>query len=437
MNSNVINPMKSHQWLPFLFCTALAFQVERAAAKTQVEGNLIFSAQPADAEIASARVFDEPLVPLAATGVAEENQALAQALTGYSQRSTYDDCSSLAQFADQFPQSRWTASLLLHLGVEYYNYGYFSKALAAWERAWAQFQTNDYAPAKPQADRALGELARMYSRIGRVKELSALVEGESTRGRDLAGPGSQLMHAAKEALWTMNNKPDYSFGCGPSALDRILLHFAPSKAGSPVLLDCKSGTNGFALNQVADISRKLGMNYRMAYRERGAPLIVPSVAHWKIDHYAALIERRNNRILVQDYTFMASLWVSEQALEEETSGYFLVPQGTWPAGWRAVSDAEGQTVWGRGLTATRDPKATCKCQDKSSGGSRCGTCGPCPMTTYSMHALLTSLTLEDTPVKFDSPLGTEVGFTATYNQLEAGQPATFSYSNLGPLWDCS
>jgi RHS repeat-associated protein len=398
---------------------------------------LHFSAEPTDAEIFNARVFDEPLVPSDGRPRADENRALAGALTGYAQRSTYDDCSSLAHFADQFPQSRWTASLLLHLGVEYYNYGYFSKALDAWQRAWAQFQASDYPPAKPQADRALGELARMYARIGRAAELSALLD--STKGRDLGGPASQLVHSSTEALWIMMNKPDYAFGCGPSALDRILLHFAPSKAGSPVLLDCKSGTNGFALNQVADISRKLRMNYQMAYRERGAPLIVPSVVHWKIDHYAALIERRNDRILVQDYTFAASLWVSEQALGEETSGYFLVPQGTLPAGWRPVAEAEGRTVWGRGQTAGRDPNATCPCLDKSCGGSSCTTCKPCieGMATYTMHALLTSLTLEDTPVRFNSPVGSQVGFTATYNQNEANQPASFYYSNLGPLWDYS
>src|SRR5438445_4779278 len=87
--------------------------LERARSSVEQPGEkLHFSVQPADAEIASARVFDEPLVPVNATELAGENQALAQALTGYAQRSTYDDCSGLAQFADQFPQSRWTPSLL-------------------------------------------------------------------------------------------------------------------------------------------------------------------------------------------------------------------------------------------------------------------------------------------------------------------------------------
>jgi RHS repeat-associated protein len=426
--------MKNNGRFLFLLCVILAWGAAKASA-----GSVMSGAPPTDADVSAARVFDEPLVPTSAEPSPQENAALMTALTAYGQRTTADDCSSLADFASNFPQSRWTASLLLHLGVEYYNYGYFSKALDAWQRAWTLYQINDYPPAKAQADRALGELSRMYASIGRASQLSTLLD--STKDRDVGGPGAQLVHSSAEALWIMNNKPDYSFGCGPSALDRILLHFAPSKAGSPILLDCKSDTNGFSLNQVADISHKLGMNYQMAYREPGAPLIVPSVVHWKIDHYAALIEQRGDAILVQDYTFVASLWVSKKAVNEEASGYYLVPSGKLPAGWRAVSAAEGQTVRGRGQTNTRYPKANCRCYDTTCGGLSCTTC-KCKaprggMTTYTFHALLTSLTLVDTPVSFDSPVGPQVAFTTSYNQTEADQPANFYYSNLGPLWDCS
>jgi YD repeat-containing protein len=475
--------MKSHQWPLFLFCTIVVFHVERAGAETRVEGNLSFSAQPTDAELSAARVFDEPLIPLSAEPSAKEDKALAEALAAYAARSTADDCSSLAGFADNFPQSRWTASLLLHLGTEYYNYGYFSKALDAWRGAWDQFRTSDYAPAKPQADRALGELARMYAQIGRAGELSALLS--STQGRDLAGPGSQLMHAAGGILWTMLHKPDYAFGCGPAALDRILLRLDPSKAGSPILLEAISDTNGFALDQVAEISRKLGMNYQMAHRELGAEFLVPAVVHWKVGHYAALVERRDDRILAQDYTFASSLWITPRAVEEEGSGYYLVPEGPLPKGWRSVSPAEGRTIWGKGHSPKDNSPATA-IYDVTSGGSNCvakaaaGDGGSAPegpfglpagakivdgkftwhgpeppiapptigrpgaspfgpssggMATYTMHALLVSLTLQDTPVQFTAPFGPQVSFTATYNQLEANQPANFYYSNLGAKWD--
>ena len=78
---------------------------------------LRFSAEPTDAEIFNARVFDEPLVPSDGQLKPEENRALAGALAGYANRAVADDCSSLAAYTDAFPSSRWTGPLLLHLGT--------------------------------------------------------------------------------------------------------------------------------------------------------------------------------------------------------------------------------------------------------------------------------------------------------------------------------
>src|SRR5579859_6705359 len=97
---------------------------------------LHFSAEPADAEISSARIFDEPLLASNDQSSPRENHALAEALSAYANRADFDDFSMLTGFLRSWPQSRWCASMLLHLGVEYYNSGYYSKALSAWENAW-------------------------------------------------------------------------------------------------------------------------------------------------------------------------------------------------------------------------------------------------------------------------------------------------------------
>jgi RHS repeat-associated protein len=432
--------MKTGNWPIFLLCGSLLWSPGAICAGSEPAAAWHFSPQPTDAELSAARVLDEPLVPLTQQSNAEEDRALATALTGYAQRAIPDDCSSLEAFARNFPNSRWTGPLLLHLGTEYYNYGYYSQALASWERAWVLCQNVRSGPAKPEADRALGELARMYSKVGRLSELARLLDANQVRNLD--GPGTQLIHAAHMARWVMENQPDYAFGCGPSALDRILLRLDPAKAGNPYLLECKSTTNGFSLTQVAEIAAHLGMRYQMAYRQPGADVVLPAVVNWKVGHYAALVERRGDRLLAQDYTFRDTVWITTRALEAEASGYFLVPMGALPAGWRAVSRAEGQSVRGKGLDSGNNTDGTGK-HDKTCGGSRCKPCKqPCPggssgMTTYTMHAMLASLTLEDTPVGFVSPVGPQVAFTVTYNQLEANQPANFYYSNLGPKWDCN
>src|ERR1035438_9547623 len=194
-------------------------------------GRLHFSLQPTELELSSARVFDEPLVPLGGKPSAAENKALANALASYASRGNLDDFSSLTSFLDTFPNSGWCGSLLLHLGVEYYSYGYYSKALDTWEQAWKQCESIQDPKGKAQTDRALGELARMYSKLGRTVELERLLQ--TTKDRDLHGPGTQLIAAAKDALWMMQNRPEFCFRCGPLALDLILSHNDPAKAGQP------------------------------------------------------------------------------------------------------------------------------------------------------------------------------------------------------------
>jgi hypothetical protein len=37
--------------------------------------------------------------------------------------------------------------------------------------------------------------------------------------------------------------------------------------------------------------------------------------------------------------------MSPRTLDEEASGYFLVPEGPLPQGWAPVDDAEGERIW--------------------------------------------------------------------------------------------
>ena len=234
-----------------------------------------FSTPPTESEIFNARIFDEPLLPLGGTSKPDENQALADALAGYAGRTNLDDFSSLTDFLARFPESTWRDSLLLHLGIEYYNYGHYSRALDAWERGWEGCKSSSEPIGMVQRDRLLGELARMYSKLGRMNDLQELLD--ATRNRPLHGSATQLVASARDALWQMRNKPEYSFRCGSLALDRILSRNDPTKAGNPLIVNSKSTTNGFSLAQVAELSGQLGMNYQMAFRSPDAPFVLPAV----------------------------------------------------------------------------------------------------------------------------------------------------------------
>src|SRR4029450_1392197 len=80
----------------------------------------------------------------------------------------------------------------------------------------------------------------------------------------------------------------------------------------------------------------------------GATLIVPAVINWKVGHYAALIAQKGSKFLSQDPTFGYDTLLSQQTIDQEQSGYYLVPRGQLPDGWQPVSETEGQSIWGKG-----------------------------------------------------------------------------------------
>jgi len=407
------------------------------------KGQLEFPARPTAEDFFRSHAFSEPLVPVGSQTSAAENAALAAALLSYSQRTSPDDFSSLTAFLEQHPGSAWRASLLTDLGLDYYNTAHYSLALEAWTKAWSLSQSATGLREKAVADRALGELAYMYARIGRMQELEALVQ--SVAGRAVVGPATERLAGAKAGLWNMQNRPGIAFRCGPLALRSIKLELTPTDAGDPLVYKSASTQRGFSLPQVAELSQRLGLNYQMAFRQKGSALVVPSVVHWKIGHYAAVVRQQGDRYLVKDPTFWSDVWATGGALDAEASGYFLVPAGDLPPGWRSVTPLEGEAVWGKGDVCCQDPGPTGPCDphsgsggggssscDSSSGGDNC--CKGMPVST--IHLSLVSLGLRDEPLGYTPPVGPPVEFKVRYNHRDAFQPSAFAYANFGPKWTC-
>ncbi|PYI90599.1 MAG: hypothetical protein DME97_16820 [Verrucomicrobia bacterium] len=82
------------------------------------------------------------------------------------------------------------------------------------------------------------------------------------------------------------------------------------------------------------------------------------------------------------------------------------------------------------------------CTDERVAGNQptCTSCGggntppAVAMARYSIHAMLVSLNIQDTPLRYSPAYGPAVNLTVTYNQKDTLQPSTFTYSNLGPKW---
>jgi RHS repeat-associated protein len=442
---------------------------QAAPPKTTLE----FSASPTTQELFRARIFQEPLVPIGGEPGVDENAALAAALLGYANRSGPDDFASLTGFLEQHPKSPWRAALLTDLGLEYYNTAHYSLALEAWEKARPLAKQAHDARGKAIADRAVGELAYMYARLGRMTELEALLKSVENRG--FVGAATERITGAREGLWNMQNKPEISFKCGPYALQRILLSDQRLSTSSPTnammeIFNFPSTQKGCSLPQVAELSKKVGLNYQMAFRaprsaavpaassggvpsrDAGTPhprtgtvrelagedaratpdFIVPSVVHWKVGHYAAMVRQEGDRFLLEDPTFGNTVWATREALEAETSGYFLIPPGELPRGWRSVDALEGGAVWGKGATTSNDGDVI------TPNDMQTGTCegDGTGMAVSSVHLMTVNMSVKDTPVGYTPPVGPPVRFTVRYNSRDPNQPANFSYANFGPKWTC-
>ena len=387
-----------------------------------------------DDELRSCRELPEILVPIGGKTTTTEKNTLAEAILLYVRSS--HDISGLENFVGAHPKSPWLAAVLTNLGIVYRKTGYYTKALEAWKKAWALSKNETQYPQTVVADRAVGDLSRLLSSVGRTEELKPLLD--SIQDRKMYGAAATNIMHARTALAVMQKKPGRSFKCGPFALGRIQHFLHPDQAISPVVLKAKSSTKGFSLSQVADLSKQMNLNFRVAKRSAGVPLVLPAVVHWKAGHYAAILKKVNDRYLVQDPTFGRESLLSKDAIDAESSGYYLIAQGNLPAGWTSVATEESDTVWGRGFPQGRDDQ-THDCDNSTDcGGGGCfsdlDVFMPPGMARYDILLLLACLRIRDTPVYYQPAVGPSLGFTVTYNQYEMSQIEGIPTSNLGNNW---
>lgn len=155
---------------------------------------------------ASSAGFSEPFVASKNTS-SDEDDAVLAAIRDYQARKSVNDFQALTGFLEKYPDSGWSLAVSTNLGWSYYQSGRFSKAIAAWERAWQLGKgiAEDNLKAKALADRALGELFRMHARIGHKERLAALFSEMGQR--PVSGSATEYVAGAKEGLWLMQNKP--------------------------------------------------------------------------------------------------------------------------------------------------------------------------------------------------------------------------------------
>lgn len=383
---------------------------------------------PADAsDRVLATFFAEPLVAVGNPGV-EETRALVRVLAGLRQAPAERQLTALARWAQQHPRGAYTPALLANLAALYHRAGYYSRALETGERAFGSAGDARTPTGQALANMALGHLLELHASLGHVQDVERLLR--ATEGRLLLGAAAEQVTSARRALALMRHEPGVAFRCGPLALEQVSRVLLPDAPVDPAILAYPSTSTGTSLAEVAALAERAGLPVRMVFVRAGSALPTPAIVHWKVGHFAAITRAEAGRYLVHDLTSRTDQWIGRDALEQEASGYALVPSAQ-AGGLRQVAMAEGAGVRGQGATGNPDPGATTPHHPKKPD---CEPDSPRGMPRYDFHIAPVSLNLTDVPVGYDTPHGPDVYFELTYNSREASQPAIMPFGNLGPRW---
>jgi RHS repeat-associated protein len=111
---------------------------------------------------------------------------------------------------------------------------------------------------------------------------------------------------------------------------------------------------------------------------------------------------------------------------------FVVPSELAAVGDAPLTPEDAANTWGRGYAPQTDPRGSTVRNPHTPG--TCPTNSCFGMLGYRIDLMMVSVRLEDTPLRYAPPVGPGVDLTIGYNQRESHQPATFTYTNLGPKW---
>jgi RHS repeat-associated protein len=390
--------------------------------------------------------LDEPLIATAAAPP-DEQRALDRAIRDFRkplppQADFAQRAKPLEAFLAAHRESAWRMSILTDLGIGYYRDGYLTRATDDWKRAWEAGREARNPQAKALADRAVSELARMHARLGHAPELDTLFA--DVGDRPVTGPATEMMTGAHEGLWLFKHDWGTAYLCGPMALKNLLIALHGDAGKIAALDEVRSGPQGFTLAQVSALADDAGLPHRLVYRAPGQAVPVPAIVNWRLNHFAAIIGVERGRYHVVDPTFASGdLWMTQAAIDEEASGFFLVPAGERQQdGWRIARGEEARAVYGMGNTTQSQPGATtpndadCNClhDRKQAPDADAGDSGVTGMAAVNAKTMLVSLNLKDTPVGYRPAFGPSADISVTYNQREASQPSVFTFFNVSPKW---
>ena len=392
-----------------------------------------------------------------------ESDALWTALSSFQNKQWQTGLPAVEGFIATYPQSAWTPSLRSQLAACYYKEGRYSLALQHWEAAWQATRQFKDGPGKRTADFALAYRARLLASLGRYDTLVTLIAENSDRVLD-RGPLSQKWSLTREAVSWMHAFPGNSYRCGTLALYHAAEQLNLGQQALPAL-SVSSPSTGFSIKALSDLSSNLGLGFVPVKREAGQAIVLPSVVHWKENHYAAIVSQSGQWYHLIDPTFGNDRWMTADTINSEASGYFLVRSESVPQGFRVVTDIEAETVFGKGFqlaftdgndipycpidsdggdsppgldgTEGKDGSPGPVAESAASLGGGCGSCGGSQvgMPDWRISEPYTSIWLHDEPLGYQPAIGSRVSLKLAYKQRQ--ETDVSNMGSLGSHWACS
>lgn len=331
------------------------------------------------------------------------------------------EINALATFVQQHPDSPWTPSVRSSLGKHFRDRGRYSDALEQWRAAWLATRDFKDGDGKKVADDALVHLTRLLANLGKQEDLQAIFEEIDQRNLD-SGPLQQMMMRTKEAFVQMSKRPEVAFTCGTLALDQVIRRLNNPNYNSRLVRDARAPKNGFSLIELKELAKQQGLNFVCAERLDGGDIIIPSIIHWRPNHYGAVVDRSGELYEVYNFIDDHPVWMELDAINAESSGNFLIPSDKMPAkAWRQLTLNEAGRIVGRSNPYLILNDALDRGCENPSG---CAGCGLAPlsgvggMPEWRVSEPYINLWLHDEPLAYQPAVGGRISLHLAYKQRD-------------------
>ncbi len=397
-----------------LFCLTVVILAYFGAAPAQERARVSAAAD----RVVEGRFLPEPILWVGENSPPEaESQELLEILTHLDEP---DWTTKLERFIEAHLDSPWVPGVRNALAVMYRQTGRYTRALQHWESAWEAAKANSSVNGRVVADATLVNWLGLLSSLGRVQTMKSLFT--ETEGRVFERSEQYRRYeTAQSAYYIMLEHPQIAFRCGAFALKAVGQKLQPGNRQLETLVEASSPATGFTLTSLAEYGRQLGLGLAPVRRLRGSELLVPSVVHWRENHYAAILDHTNQFYLVSDPTFGSPAWLADEVVNSEASGVFLAPTNRLPSGWIALTKADTDLIYGKGYTNSIDDSKDKGCKKNPLCPGKCVSCSGMPVWWVSEPYI--NIWASDEPLSYKTSTGEEISFRLSYKQRDT-RPTT-------------